>query len=69
MSHRNWANQSRQELIREIEERSQKLNRAKLRLQEIHSPKTNHRREEALDRSPDDRPADDGTEGLRNPEE
>ncbi|MBO0349913.1 PAS domain S-box protein [Phormidium pseudopriestleyi FRX01] len=64
MSHKIWANQSRQELIREIEERGQKLNRAKLRLQEMHRPKSNPRSEEA-----DDGPADDGTEGLRNPEE
>ncbi|MCT7980582.1 PAS domain S-box protein [Laspinema olomoucense] len=69
MSHKNWANQSRQELIREIEERGQKLNRAKLRLQEIHSAKSNHRGIDAFRRSPDEGPGDDGREGLRNPEE
>ncbi|MGL5193578.1 MAG: PAS domain S-box protein [Chroococcales cyanobacterium] len=69
MSHKNWANPSRQELIREVEERNQKLNRAKLRLQEIHRPKTHPRSEDSGPKRPDDRPSDEGSEGLRNPEE
>ncbi|WP_254565062.1 PAS domain S-box protein [Oscillatoria sp. HE19RPO] len=69
MSHTNWANQSRQELIREIEERGQKLNRAKLRLQEIHRPKSHLRSEDAFPRSVEEGPSDDRPEGLRNPED
>ncbi len=69
MSHTNWANQSRKELIREIEERGQKLNRAKLRLQEIHRPKSHRRSEDAFPRSPDEGASDDRPEGLRNPED
>ncbi len=69
MSHTNWANQSRQELIREIEERGQKLKRAQLRLQEIHYPKSNHRSQDAFPRSAQDELCNDRTQGLRNPEE
>ncbi|AFY83902.1 PAS domain S-box protein [Oscillatoria acuminata] len=69
MSHKNWANPLRQELSREIEEQDQKLNRAKLRWQEIHRPKSNPSSQDAFLRSPDERPSDERSNGLRNPEE
>ncbi len=69
MSIKNWANQPRQELIREIEELRQKLNWAELQLQEIQSPEPSPRSADPLFlQSPDDAPPESPDETLSHPE-